>query len=71
MERLSPDPDERKFGSFLGTPEWALIKHIKEAFEAVGISALGDSSVLNWRSGMPRLIDFATHEAAAHHWRWE
>jgi hypothetical protein len=70
MERLPDDQDERKFASFFGTPEWSLVEPIRDAFEGAGISSLGDSSVLHWRSGEPRLIDFAVYDAAGRHWRW-
>jgi hypothetical protein len=71
MERLQDDQDERKFASFFGTPEWLWIEPIREAFEAAGIASLGDSSVLHWRRGEPRLIDFAVYDAAGRHWRWD
>ena len=69
MERLSPDPEERKFGSFFNSEEWHLMEPLEQVFEAAGIRHLGDASVLYWRTSRPILIDFATSDAAADHAR--
>jgi len=71
MERLPPDPDELKYGMFFGMPEWSFLEPIGQAFEAAGIRSLGDASVLQWRDGNPKLIDFALYDAPAQHWKWE
>jgi hypothetical protein len=65
MQRLPSDPDERKFGSFFLTKDWALMEPLEKVFEAAGIGHLGDASVLHWKEGAPILIDFATYDAAA------
>ncbi|MGE3651565.1 MAG: hypothetical protein AB7G10_24760 [Reyranellaceae bacterium] len=65
VERLEPDQEERKFGSFYNDDEWHLMEPIDRLFTDAGIGHLGDASVLHWRSGRPKLIDFAVSDAAA------
>jgi hypothetical protein len=65
IERLAADPHERKLRTFFGTPDWRLIEPIKLACESVGIGRLADASVLHWRSGTPRILDFGVPGAAA------
>lgn len=67
MQRLAPDPEERKLGSFFSASEWGLMEPLEKRFEAAGIRHVGDASVLYWRSGRPMLIDFALTDAAADH----
>ena len=67
MERLAPDPEERKFGSFYNSSEWHLMEPIERTFESAGIGHLGDGSVLYWCTSAPMLIDFAVSDAAANH----
>ena len=67
MERLTPDPEERKFGSFFNSSDWHLMEPFELAFEGAGIGHLGDASVLYWRTSAPKLIDFAVSDAAADH----
>ncbi len=67
MERLTPDPEERKFGSFFNSSDWHLMEPFELPFEDAGIGHLGDASVLYWRTGAPMLIDFAVSDAAADH----
>jgi hypothetical protein len=69
IERLSPDPDERKLGSFFNEPEWHIVESLEKAFATIGISHVGDASVFYWRTGTPVLVDFATYDAAATHAR--
>ncbi len=69
MQRLEPDPEERKFGSFFETPDWSIVEPLEQVFEAAGIQHLGDASVFYWRSANPVLIDFAVSDAAANHAR--
>jgi hypothetical protein len=69
MERLVPDPEERKFGSFFNDSEWHLMKPFEQLFEAAGIRHLGDATVLHWKTARPILIDFAVSDAAADHAR--
>jgi hypothetical protein len=69
MQRLPPDPEERKFGSFYTAEEWHLMEPLERAFEAAGIRHLGDASVLHWRSGRPIVIDFGMTDAAGDHAR--
>jgi hypothetical protein len=65
MERLAADPHERKVRTFFGTPDWRLIEPIQLACESVGIGRLADASVLHWRSGTARLVDFGVVGAIA------
>lgn len=58
MERLASDPHERKVRTFFGTPDWRSIEPMKLACESVGIGRLADASVLHWRSGTARIVDF-------------
>ena len=67
MERLAPDPEERKFGSFFNPSERHLMEPFELAFEGAGIGHLGDASVLYWRTNAPMLIDFAVSDAASDH----
>lgn len=67
MERLAPDPDERKFGSFFNPSERHFMEPFELTFEGAGIGHLADASVLYWRTGAPKLIDFAVSDAAADH----
>ena len=67
VERIDPDPEERKFGSFYNELEWHLMEPLEQLFESAGIGHLGDASVLHWRSGHPIVIDFAVSDAAADH----
>lgn len=67
MQRLAPDPEERKLGSFFNESEWHLMSPLEQRFEAAGIRHVGDASVLYWRSGNPVLIDFGLTDAAADH----
>jgi hypothetical protein len=67
VERLRPDPEERKVGSFFNRKEWHLMEPFEKRFEAVGVMHLGDASVLHWRSERPMFIDFGLTDAAADH----
>ena len=65
MERLAPDPHERKLRKFFRTPDWRLIEPIAVACESVGIEHLGEASVLHWQSSEPRIVDFGVTGATA------
>jgi hypothetical protein len=69
MERLPPDPHERKFGSFFETRSWPRMQVIEQLFEGAGIKNLGDASLLGWRRKFPKIIDFGVTDAAADNWR--
>jgi len=69
MERIAPDPEERKVGSFYSPDEWHLMKSLVDIFEAAGIKHVGDASALHWQTGHPVIIDFGCSDAAADHAR--
>jgi hypothetical protein len=65
MERIHPVREERKFGAFFDSDDWPDWSVVEQLFTAAGIDHTGDASVLNWRSGSPKVIDFAMQDVFA------